>query len=189
MSFHFQRRLRTTSPLNVHIKVTDHEPDYLYITLPASINNTKYSRRKRNIRHWWIERHQGTALFVLLIQPQFGKWILRRTYTDRYVIDCCTQSPKPVSPWREIINITTERTCKLDKSDKGAGLRSTVRPRCRICFYNSDIFLYVLGAENKTTAGHSPLPWKHIRPHSRSSLVFWSLSYAQYTESHTIIFL
>lgn len=37
--------------------------------------------------------------------------------------------------------------------------------------YNGDIFLHVLGAENKTTAGHSPLPWKRVRPHSRGSLV------------------
>lgn len=37
--------------------------------------------------------------------------------------------------------------------------------------YNADISLHVLGAENKTTAGHSPLPWKRVRPHSRGSQV------------------
>lgn len=62
--------------------------------------------------------------------------------------------------------------------------------------YNGDIFLHVLGAENKTTAGHSPLPWKRVRPHSRGSLVLLkplSRSVCRITQSlfyktHTCLF-
>lgn len=65
-----------------------------------------------------------------------------------------------------------------------------------LLFYNGDIFLHVLGAENKTTAGHSPLLWKRVRPHSRGSLVLlkplsrsvYRITQLLFNKTHTCLF-
>lgn len=140
---------KKNSRLNVDLKATDRL--LRHQTSIITLRNIKQEKEAFDDEF----RDQGSALFASLVPLQFGKWNFRHTYADRY-----DWLPHPES----LTCLAAERnhkfyhqlTHKLNKPNKGAGLPWDI---LHLLCYNSDIFLHVLGAENKTKAGHSPLPW------------------------------